>query len=139
MTSEEDPQGKPHCDASGRFRSGRSILVLEDNVLLSKTIGELLELEGWKVTLCPDGPAAIQVAVQGCFDVVLIDFAVPGIRGHIVTETLRLLLPHARIIGTSFQDRTKEFLAAGADGFLLKPFDVSEVRRIADREGRGTA
>ena len=114
---------------------GQSILVIDDNVLLLRAIGEMLELEGWNVTLCTGGPMAIQQASHQSFDTILIDFNMPGIRGHMVAETLRALLPAARIIGTSFQDHAKEFLAAGADGFLLKPFDVAALGKLGGSAG----
>ncbi len=115
------------ADHAGGGHQKQWILVVEDNEELRLEIGALLEREGWQVTLCPDGPAAIQSAVKRDYDVALIDFSIPGIRGAVVAETIRVLNPQARIIGTSFQDRRQEFLAAGADAFLLKPFDLEKM------------
>ncbi len=118
---------EPISDRAGGMHEKRWILVVEDNAELRLEIGALLEREGWQVTLCPDGPAAIQSAVKRDYDVALIDFSIPGIRGAVVAETIRVLNPRARIIGTSFQDRKQEFLSAGADLFLLKPFDLEKI------------
>ena len=112
---------------------GRAALVVEDNAPLRVELGELLEREGWFVTLCPDGPSAIQSAVTCHYDVALIDYTIPGIRGAVVAETIRVLNPRTCIIGISLQDRSAEFLAAGADGFLLKPFEVRDVDRILEQ------
>jgi CheY-like chemotaxis protein len=102
-------------------------------------LGELLKRDGWFVTLCPDGPSAIQSATTCYYDVALIDFTIPGIRGAVVAETIRSLNPRSCIIGISFQDRSREFLAAGADGFLLKPFEVRDVHRILERANGSNA
>ena len=125
-------------DAAGK-EDGRSALVVEDNAPLRVELGELLKREGWFVTLCPDGPSAIQRAVACHYDVALIDYTIPGIRGAVVAETIRVLNPRTCIIGISLQDRSAEFLAAGADGFLLKPFEVRDVDRILETAGRPDA
>jgi DNA-binding response OmpR family regulator len=116
----------------------RSIIVIDDNASLRTELGRMLEDGGWKVVLCEDGSSAIRSVTAGSYDAVLVDFSLPDIRGHVVTETLRMIMPRACIIGMSFQDREKEFLAAGADSFFLKPFDIGEVNRIAGMSGSRT-
>lgn len=116
----------------------RSILVIDDNAPLRTELGTLLENGGWCVTLCEDGSTAIRSVTARSYDAVLIDFSLPDIRGHVVTEMLRMIIPRACIIGISFRDRKEEFLAAGADAFLLKPFDIGEVNRIAEMSGSET-
>ena len=116
----------------------KSIIVVDDNAPLLAALGTILESGGWSVTLCADGSSAIQNVMARSYDAVLIEFSLPDIRGHVVTETLRMIMPRAYIIGMSFQDRQEEFLAAGADSFLLKPFDTGEVNRIAGMYGSRT-
>ncbi len=122
------------ADHAGGGREKQWILVVEDNEELRLEMGAQLEREGWQVTLCPDGPSAIHSAVKRDYNVALIDFSIPGIRGAVVAETIRVLNPKARIIGTSFQDRRQEFLAAGADAFLLKPFDLEKMMGTRGRD-----
>jgi CheY-like chemotaxis protein len=117
-------------------RRDRRVLGVDDNEPLRLELGRQLEREGWLVTLCPDGPTAVQSAVKWDYDIALIDFTIPGIRGAVVAETIRALNPRACIIGISFQDRRQEFLAAGADAFLLKPFDIEEVVRTRERKNK---
>jgi DNA-binding response OmpR family regulator len=112
-------------------QQARSIMVVDDNDPLRMEFGRLLESGGWSVTLCEDGSSAIRKVMAGSYDAVLIDFSLPDIRGHVVTETLRMIMPRACIIGMSFRDREEEFLTAGADTFFLKPFDIGEVDRIS--------
>ena len=109
----------------------KAIMVVEENISQLTELGALLESGGWAVTLCEDGSSAIRKVMAGSYDAVLIDFSLPDIRGHVVTETLRMIMPRACIIGMSCSDREEEFLAAGADTFFLKPFDIGEVDRIS--------
>ena len=117
----------------------KNIIVIDDNAPLLAELGSMFERGGWSVTLCGDGSSAIRNVMSRPYEAVLIDFSLPDIRGHVITETLRTIMPRACIIGMSFLDREEEFLAAGADTFFLKPFDVGEVNRIAgihrSREG----
>jgi CheY-like chemotaxis protein len=55
-----------------------------------------------------------------------------------VTKRLRLRFPGAVIIGVSTDDRREDFLAAGADAFLLKPFRNAELLNLVktDRHGK---
>lgn len=113
----------------------KTIIVVDDNAPLLAELGSMLENSGWSVMLCGDGSSAIRNVMSRSYEAVLIDFSLPDIRGHVVTETLRTIMPRACIIGMSFRDREEEFLAAGADTFFLKPFDIAEVTRIAGIHG----
>jgi CheY-like chemotaxis protein len=93
-------------------------------------IGVMPERRGYRVTQCSDGMSAVAAAKEGVFDAILIDYSMPGINGASVTETLRERHFRVNIIGMSLDDRTNEYLAAGADGFLTKPFDVDEMLRL---------
>jgi DNA-binding response OmpR family regulator len=116
----------------------KTIIVIDDNAPLLRELGSMLERGGWSVTLCGDGSSAIRSVMSRSFEAVLIDFSLPDIRGHVITETIRTIMPRACIIGMSFLDREYEFLAAGADTFFLKPFDIDEVDRIAGLHGSRT-
>ncbi len=110
-------------------------MVVDDNALLREALGEMLQMEGWHVTLCPDGPTALQNVGQRAFDVILVDFRLPAIRGHVVAESLRKFVPHACIIGISVDDRREDFLRSGANGFLLKPFRTTDLAKMVEELG----
>ncbi|MCW3041545.1 MAG: chemotaxis protein CheY [Solirubrobacterales bacterium] len=74
-----------------------------------------------------DGVEAIELAPELAPDVVLLDLNMPRLNGHEALPRLRELLPHARLLVlTSGQatDERERALAAGADGFILKPESV---------------
>jgi len=123
---------------------GRSILVVDDNELLRDVISAVLAREGCRVTPCPDGMSAVVRANEDVFDTILIDYSMPGLNGATATEMLRERHLQVNIIGMSMDDRNKEFLAAGADAFLAKPFALDDMLSllkitrspVQDRESR---
>ncbi len=80
----------------------------------------LLEFEGFNVSSCEDGPKAIALVQIECFDVVLVDYRIPGMNGDRVTELLRRFCPESLIIGFSVESKERAFLEAGADFFISK-------------------
>jgi len=110
--------------------SMREILLVEDNTLLRETLQSVLEAAAFRVIACHDGESAIEQARDRDIDVLLVDFRMPGLNGVDVTKIVRERHPSACIIGMSLENREKNFLAAGADAFLMKPFDTEELIRI---------
>jgi CheY-like chemotaxis protein len=109
---------------------GRKVLVVDDNSQIRAVISVVLEREGCRVTQCSDGMSAVTAAKEDVYDAILIDYSMPGPNGAVVTEMLRPHAPRMNIIGISLDDRSNEFLAAGADAFLTKPFDTDEMLRL---------
>lgn len=107
-----------------------SVLLIDDNAIVRAALGEMLELEGWKVTYCHDGRSAAKQSFVQSFDAMLVDFSMPGLDGPDAVTILRPAHPHTCIIGMSMEDRSDEFLAAGADAFLMKPFGSTEILRL---------
>ncbi|MFL6210910.1 MAG: response regulator [Pyrinomonadaceae bacterium] len=59
-----------------------TILHVEDNQLVAATVKELLADEGWRVTLCPDGPAGLRALESHTpYDLLLMDNELPGLDG----------------------------------------------------------
>jgi CheY-like chemotaxis protein len=116
--------------ATAAQEQGRKVLVVDDNSQVRAVISVVLEREGCRVTQCSDGISAVTAANEDMFDAILIDYSMPGPNGAVVTEMLRAHAPCMNIIGISLDDRSNEFLAAGADAFLAKPFDTDEMLRL---------
>jgi two-component system response regulator QseB len=112
-----------------------SILLIDDNAIVRAAIGEMLEEEGWRVTYCTDGKSAVETSCKSSFDAILVDFGMPGLNGLDVVTILRPAHRDALIIGMSLDDRCDEFLAAGADAFLIKPFHIDELLRLLNIPG----
>ena len=106
------------------------ILLLEDDLLFGETLTDLLEDEGYEVTLSPNGQNALDATYQNKFDVYLLDINVPLIDGISLLEELRDANDNTpAIFLTSHKD--KEMLsrgfASGGDDYITKPFDNDEL------------
>lgn len=110
----------------------QKILLLEDNATMKSLLKTLLELEGFQV-LFPSALTELSIftAIEAHQpDLLLVDVLLNGINGLELVKKM----PDARryrILMTSGMDVENECLQAGADGFLLKPYDPAElIRRI---------
>jgi len=79
-----------------------------------------LEFEGFIVSSCESGVAALDLISKKHFEMLLIDYQMPGMNGDELTKRLRPLCPDAFILGCSLESKDQAFLRAGADAFLSK-------------------
>lgn len=110
--------------------SAPRLLLVEDDVHLSGLLQRLLDQEGYAVTVARDGQQGLHRALVDEWDVLVVDRGLPGIEGVDLVARLRargvaapVLLLTAR---DSVADRV-EGLDAGAQDYLVKPFDVEEL------------
>ncbi|MEZ6090379.1 MAG: response regulator transcription factor [Pirellulaceae bacterium] len=108
------------------------IMLVEDEEHLGVGIKYNLEQEGYRVTLCADGPTALKLVEQkpDSIDLIILDLMLPGMSGYSVCETVRdwgltipILMLSARTLA---EDRTRGF-DVGANQYLAKPFDLDEL------------
>jgi len=76
----------------------------------------------------------VSAAARRIFDIVITDYNMPGITGSEVAKCLRGHFPASIIIGVSSDDRKEDFLRAGADAFLQKPYGHADLIAIITRE-----
>ena len=106
------------------------ILLLEDDLLFGETLVDLLEEEGYEVSLYLNGQDALDATYEQKFDIYLLDINVPLIDGLSLLSELRIADDNTpAIFLTSHKDKEvleRGFLS-GADDFLTKPFDNNEL------------
>jgi len=106
------------------------LLLIEDEATLSLLLCERLEREGYSVMACKDGIQGLAQAMSGTFDLLLLDVRLPGRNGFEVCHELRrhcLNVPVLMLTARGdIKDRVKG-LKIGADDYLVKPFDVTEL------------
>jgi two-component system response regulator PrrA len=111
------------------------VLVVEDDEAVRDAIRTGLTLHGFDVTVAPDGETAVQAVIDKMYDVVVLDVGLPGISGIEVCQYLRRQEIDVPILILSARDEVGDRVAglqAGADDYLVKPFDLSElVARVA--------
>jgi two-component system, OmpR family, alkaline phosphatase synthesis response regulator PhoP len=108
----------------------RSVLLVEDEASLVLALTDRLEAEGYVVTSVGDGDTGLATASSGAFDLVILDGMLPGRDGYDVCRTLRQRGVTTPILMLSARGQIVDRvvgLQLGADDYLTKPFDVSEL------------
>jgi len=108
----------------------KRILVLEDDYILAETIEELLELEGYIVSLAYDGEEASILTYENKFDLYIFDINVPEIDGLSLLEALREADDNTPAIFISALVDIETIATAfnvGAKDYIKKPFFPEEI------------
>jgi DNA-binding response OmpR family regulator len=108
----------------------KKILLLEDDTLLVQTLQELLESEGYSVTLATSGNSAMDASYEKKFDLYIFDINVPDINGIELLKSLRDADDKTQTIFISalvdLNSISKAF-EVGADDYIKKPFFPEEL------------
>jgi len=119
------------------------VVVVEDNVGLQKGIGYRLRDEGYGVDLLSDGAHAADFLRQEGSDVLVLDINLPGRSGLEILRELRARGDDRAVILLTARAETQERvtgLDAGADDYLVKPFEMDElvarIRALGRRRDR---
>lgn len=106
------------------------ILLVEDDPILSETLYELLELEGYDVTLAKTGNEALDKTASSSYELMLFDVNIPDFSGF---ELLKMLRESGNTIACIFLtslndiDSLSRGFELGADDYMKKPFDFDEL------------
>ncbi len=106
------------------------ILIIEDDQRVAELIRRGLEEEHFKVTIAYDGELGKKMALSKAFDLIITDIILPKINGLDLCKDIRASKPEVPIImltalGTT--DDKVEGFDAGADDYLVKPFEFREL------------
>ena len=105
------------------------ILVVDDEIALQETVAYNLRKQGYEVLIADDGPSGLKLARNESPDLIVLDLMLPGMDGLEVCQRLRaggnvpILMLTAR---DTTQDRVQG-LDAGADDYVVKPFELDEL------------
>lgn len=108
----------------------QTVLLAEDDRAIRHALERALTLEGYQVTAVADGVEALAQAHRTPPDVLLLDVMMPGIDGLQVCRVLRAEGDRTPILMLTALVETADRIAgldAGADDYVVKPFDVEEV------------
>ncbi|MEU5282233.1 response regulator transcription factor [Streptomyces asoensis] len=107
-----------------------TVLLAEDDRAIRNALERALALEGYRVTAVADGVEALAHAHKNPPDVLVLDVMMPGIDGLQVCRVLRAEGDRTPILMLTALVETADRIAgldAGADDYVVKPFDVEEV------------
>jgi len=108
----------------------RKILIIEDEKQIARVLTLELSYEGYETVSAYDGQSGIELALEGEWDVILLDIMLPKINGIEVLKQFRNSDVHTPVImltaKTAIADKVNG-LDQGANDYITKPFDIEEV------------
>ncbi len=118
------------------------VLIVEDEVKLAKAIERRLVAESFDVDICHDGKDGLWRAIQGSYDVMILDIMLPSMNGYRVCAEMRardVWTPILMLTAKDGEYDEAEGLETGADDYLVKPFSfvilAARLRALARRSG----
>ena len=106
------------------------ILLIEDDAMIGKAVQLGLGQAGFAVDWVTDGRAAERSLANGVYDLAVLDLGLPKKDGMAILATLRGLGNSIPVLIASARDTVQDRIAgleAGADDYVLKPFDLDEL------------
>ncbi len=147
--SEHAPSGRAATETASAAETAQAAderptlraLLVEDNVVNQVLAAEMLNLAGCETTVIDNGPDAIAAVRRERFDLVLMDWQMPGMDGLEAIRRIRAWeresgaarVPIAAITANAMAGDREACLAAGADDYLAKPFRLEEIQALAAR------
>jgi two-component system alkaline phosphatase synthesis response regulator PhoP len=116
----------------------RCILVVEDDFEIAQMLRIFFETKGYQVIIAPRGEKALELCRRQLPNVVLLDIILPGMDGYEVCRRLKSN-QHTRdvpiIFLTKMDERADQIagLGLGADDYITKPFDITELESSVER------
>jgi len=106
------------------------ILLVEDDAMIGESVRDCLLADGYAVDWARDGAAADTALRGGAFDLVLLDLGLPGRDGLAVLRELRARRDRTPVLVATARDAVGDRVAgldAGADDYVVKPYDADEL------------
>lgn len=119
------------------------ILVVDDDPAIRQLLTDVLELDGYEVSVAVDGLAAAEAVRQSSPDFVILDLMMPGLDGFGVLEAIRAQpgepVPVLMLTAAAESEANARAWASGVDYYLSKPFTADAVLDLVDEVLAGQA
>ncbi|MEW8560941.1 MAG: response regulator transcription factor [Candidatus Thiodiazotropha sp.] len=106
------------------------ILIIEDEQAIRAGLIDVFIYHGFEVDSAAEGPAGLQKALSGRFDMILLDIMLPGINGFDICNRIReddKDQPIIMLTAKTSDDDIVQGLTLGADDYVAKPFSVAQL------------
>ncbi len=117
-------------------RISRRILVVDDDLLVADSLRRMLQFDGHEVQVVGGAEEALAAFGQGDFDLTLLDFEMPKMKGDQLALALKAIAPpHPIIMFTGYAEAVTASASSlkGVDLVLGKPFHLDELRQALAR------
>jgi CheY-like chemotaxis protein/two-component sensor histidine kinase len=115
---------------------GKCLLVVDDDVDIRQMLTDRLTCNGYRVRTVGDGEQALMTLRSEKFDGLILDIGMPGLSGLQVLDQIRgeqHSLPIIMMTATEARERALKAVSAGAQAYLLKPFDAQQLQEIVEQ------
>ena len=123
-----------------------NILLVDDEAALTDPLAKALGHQGYSVDVAADGQTGLAMAIAGQYDVLILDWMLPQQSGVEICRHIRALGQSTPVLFLTAKDTLDDRVSgldAGADDYLVKPFELREllarVRALLRRQGTGDA
>lgn len=120
----------------------RRILVVDDEPSVCDAVRMMLDFDGHQVEIAGTGEEALARFEENSFDLVIADFAMPGMNGAELATAIKARAPHQPVVLiTSYIERLQSagHLLKGVDFVISKPFLLEDLRRAIAKTTGGAA
>ena len=119
----------------------KRILAVDDSASMRQMVSFTLKKSGFDVTEAKDGQEALDIAKTAKFDVIISDVNMPVMDGITLVKNLRTLpqfkfTPILMLTTESGTDKKTEGKAAGATGWIVKPFNPDQLLAVIKKVAR---
>jgi len=119
----------------------KSILLIDDDILVLMTVKRLLAREGYKVFTALSGKAALRKMEDDGFDLIISDIKMPYMDGietikkirEYLTQHNKKSIPEVFITAYAKEDIYQDALALNASGYIQKPFDIKALQETVKK------
>ena len=128
------------------IRGGGKVLLVDDEAIVRKSVGEILKRLGYEVAVARDGAEGIEIYRKAGesnqpFQAVIMDLTIPGgMGGKEAIQQLKKIDPEARVVvssGYSDDPVMSDFASYGFSGVVAKPYNMETLGKVLDRVIRG--
>lgn len=109
------------------------ILIIDDDISMSKTLAFVLKRKGYEVLIASGGLEALELVKQKSFDIIFLDIKMPDMNGIEVFKKIKLINSKVTVMlmtAYTVDDLIQEALREGAHGVIYKPLNIDKVQEI---------
>ena len=112
-----------------------NVLITDDSAVMREILREIVQDRFTVIAEAEDGEGAVRAVMECPVDVVLMDMVMPNVGGIEATSVIKEINPDLPVVfctSVDQQDRMRDAIDAGADGYIMKPFEEETIIEAID-------